>query len=150
MTALGDFSSGDVLTAADLNVIGTWTAFTPSWTNLTVGDATQSAQYSVINEICHVHGFIDFGSTTTITGSVYFAAPVAFTAQTSNYQTLGTGSFWQSSVYPIAPLRYSTSVFLFTFQASATDAVYVNVSASRPAAYSASTFITYNFSYPVS
>lgn len=48
MTALGDFSSGDVLTAADLNAIGTWTDYTPSYNNVTV--TTSAARYCQINK----------------------------------------------------------------------------------------------------
>lgn len=77
MTALGDFTSGDVLTAADLNAIGTWTAFTPSWENLTVGNGTQSFYYCQINDVLHIEGRLTWGSTTAITGSfIRFAAPV--------------------------------------------------------------------------
>jgi hypothetical protein len=77
MTALGDFSSGDVLTAADLNAIGTWTAFTPSWTNLTVGNGTQTFYYCQINDVLMIEGRLNWGSTTAITSNyIRFAAPV--------------------------------------------------------------------------
>ena len=75
MTALGDFSSGDVLTAADLNAIGTWTTFTPSWNNLTVGNATQDWSYCIINDFMVVTGTIVFGSTTAMGTSPSMTIP---------------------------------------------------------------------------
>lgn len=51
MTALGDFSSGDVLTAADLNAIGTWTDYTPSVTAQTGTPTTTSFEYAKYTQI---------------------------------------------------------------------------------------------------
>ena len=48
-----DFTAGAVLTAAQLNQIGDFESFTPSWTNLTVGDATQQAKFAQVNEIVY-------------------------------------------------------------------------------------------------
>jgi hypothetical protein len=76
MATLGTFTAGQVLTAAELNAIGTWTSFTPVWTNLTVGNGTVVAYYCEINDIVFVWGAITFGSTTSISGSVSINHPV--------------------------------------------------------------------------
>jgi hypothetical protein len=76
MTALGDFSSGDVLTAADMNAIGTWTTFTPVWTNVTVGNGTVTAEYCQVNELVFWRVFLEFGSTTAFSGTVYIDYPI--------------------------------------------------------------------------
>lgn len=52
MTALGDFSPGDVLTAADLNAIGTWSDFTPSYLNFSA--TTNRAKYAQVNELVFI------------------------------------------------------------------------------------------------
>ena len=70
------FTSGQVLTAAELNSIGEATAFTPSWTNLTVGNGTQSFYYAQVQDILLIDGELVFGSTTAITGNVDFSNPV--------------------------------------------------------------------------
>lgn len=71
------FASGDVLTAAELNDIGEWVAFTPSWDNLTVGNAVQSFYYAQVNGVLFIQGRITFGSTTAISGSyIRFSSPV--------------------------------------------------------------------------
>jgi len=75
MTALGDFVSGDVLTAADMNAIGTWTTFTPSWNNFTVGNATQDWSYCIINDVMIVTGRTLLGSTSSMGTSPSFTIP---------------------------------------------------------------------------
>ena len=76
MATLGTFTAGQVLTAAELNAIGTWTAFTPTWTNLTVGDGTLVAEYCAVNELVFWRVLLSFGSTTSISGSVAIDYPV--------------------------------------------------------------------------
>lgn len=62
MTALGDFSAGDVLTAADLNAIGEWSPFTPSYLNFSA--TTNRARYAQVNNIVFIKMVI------TLTSSV--------------------------------------------------------------------------------
>jgi len=76
MTALGDFSAGDVLTAADLNAIGTWTSFTPVFTNFTLGNGTVDARYCQINDLVFVEVRLTFGSTSYLTGGFIINNPV--------------------------------------------------------------------------
>ena len=53
-----------------------WTAFTPTWTNLTVGNGTQSFRYVQIGNTVVLRGSITLGSTSSISGAVSFALPV--------------------------------------------------------------------------
>jgi len=76
MTALGAFVSGDVLTAADLNAIGTWTTYTPTLTNITVGNGNADFRYVQINKTVVLAGFFGFGSTSAITGTPSISLPV--------------------------------------------------------------------------
>lgn len=75
------FTSGQVLTAAQMNGIGEITTFTPSWANLTVGNGTQSFKYVRVQNLVFVTGKITFGSTTAITGNVSLATPVTSSNQ---------------------------------------------------------------------
>jgi hypothetical protein len=70
------FTSGQVLTAAQLNGIGEITTFTPSWASLTVGNGTQSFKYVRVQNLVFVTGRITFGTTTAITGNVSLAVPI--------------------------------------------------------------------------
>jgi len=78
------FSSGAVLTAANLNAIGEWTSFTPSWTNFTPGvNATENWWYAVINGVLHVTGRTVLGTTSSVTGAIRMDVPTGtmFSAQ---------------------------------------------------------------------
>jgi len=86
MATLGSFASGQVLTAAELNAIGTWTSFTPSWTNLTVGNATQNWKYCYINKVLIITGNIVLGSTSSVSTNPYFTFPTG-DATTTAYGT---------------------------------------------------------------
>lgn len=57
------------------SVIGPSTPFTPSWTNLTVGNGTQEFEYARLGEYMLIKGCIVFGSTTFVTGQVAMAVP---------------------------------------------------------------------------
>jgi hypothetical protein len=76
MTSPFPFSSGDVLTAANLNAIGEKTAFTPSWINLTPGNATETWFYTQVNDLVYVTGQTVFGSTTSISGTFRIEYPI--------------------------------------------------------------------------
>ena len=53
-----------------------WQAWTPTWTNLTVGNGTVVAAYAQIGKTTFGRLSIVFGSTTSISGDVQFSLPV--------------------------------------------------------------------------
>lgn len=103
------FSSGDVLTAADMNAIGNWVSFTPSWNNLTIGDGTDQWQYAVINDVLMIEGRTILGSTTVVSSQPGFDLPNSFTLQNVGqpygialYNDSGTGSYF-GHIIPSGP-----------------------------------------------
>lgn len=73
-----DVATGDVLTASRYNqdvvenmerIGGAWTSFTPSWTGLTVGNATQTAAYLAAGKLYVVRVQITLGSTSSVAGA---------------------------------------------------------------------------------
>jgi hypothetical protein len=77
-----------------------WTSFTPSWSNLTVGNATQSGEYRYADGGMWVKVQLTFGSTTSMTGNVTMTVPNSETARagaigagTAIYQDTGTRVF---------------------------------------------------------
>ena len=57
-----DFSAGATLTAAQLNQIGDYESWTPTLTNITIGNGTVNAHYAQVNEFVHfeiefIYGF---------------------------------------------------------------------------------------------
>jgi hypothetical protein len=80
----GLFTSGAILTAAQMNTyvrdnlkaIGdAWTAYTPTWTNLTVGNGTQASAYIAAGKLHVVRVEFVFGSTSSISGTPEFTLP---------------------------------------------------------------------------
>ena len=58
-----------------LHALG-WTAFTPTWTNVTVGNGTNVGSYMKIGDMTFVAARLLFGTTTAITGAVQLTIPV--------------------------------------------------------------------------
>jgi len=90
MAEFGTFTSGSVLTAAELNAAGAWTSFTPAWTNLVVGNGTVTAQYSKFNKILFGRVKFTAGSTSTFGGGGQFQMTLpASLSQDANQGLLG-------------------------------------------------------------
>ena len=68
------YSSGDVLTAADLNAIGGWQTYTPTLTN--ISGTIDFARFCEINETVVVHFSMTLDA--AVTGTVAVEAPVEF------------------------------------------------------------------------
>jgi len=72
------FTVANTYTQAQIDaLVGNWISFTPTWTNLTVGNGTQTAKYCKINKVVFFEVRLVFGSTTSITGRVSLDWPVA-------------------------------------------------------------------------
>jgi len=70
---------------AQLEALGTATAFTPSWTGFTVGNAIESWYYVQVNDFVFVQGTTELGSTSSVTGSWRMDYPIGSPAQTTLY-----------------------------------------------------------------
>lgn len=102
------FSAGQVLTAAELNSIGEATTYSPSHTNITVGNGTEIARYVQVNKLCLVSYKLTFGSTSSFAGTVSVGLPLTANADafasgimtdtgTSNYQMLASVTSGQTA-----------------------------------------------------
>lgn len=60
-----------------LNVsdVDAWVAYSPTWSNVTLGNAVQSFVYAVVDDGVRVRGFLRRGSSTSFTGTVSLSAP---------------------------------------------------------------------------
>jgi len=94
-TNFGTFSAASILTAAQLNNIGgAWTSFTPSWTNITLGSATNLGRHEQIGRLCVFEAHLTL-SGSTVTGAISLALPfTAARVYAGTYQvTLRDASF---------------------------------------------------------
>ena len=72
--------------------VGTWRAFTPAWSNLTLGNGTSVGRYVRIGNTVHAYYSLAFGSTTVVTGGLYVALPI-----TALNPGCGSGTLFDSS-----------------------------------------------------
>tara|TARA_R100000329_G_scaffold51613_1_gene47607 strand:- start:471 stop:926 length:456 start_codon:yes stop_codon:yes gene_type:complete len=133
------FSSGDVLTAADLNSIGEFISFTPSFTTgVTVGNGTFVADYALVGEkMCMFRIRFTLGSTSAITGAVRIAYP--FTVDDTWIAGIGLCEFEDTSgpEYFGRIYRYSGTEFNVTYDSvSSSKLVPGYLSSSQPFSWS--------------
>lgn len=83
------YASSGLFERARSVAAGEWEAYTPTWTNLTVGDGTVVARYTQIGTTVVFSVRITFGSTTSISGIPRVSLPAPL--QTSPLSLLGFG-----------------------------------------------------------
>lgn len=102
-TTAPTFTAGTVLTAANLNTVvdgmqAAWTAYTPTYTNITIGNAVVMARYSRIGKNILVRFDITGGTTSSASGAISIGLPVV--AQGSGVQELFGMYATGGSAYP--------------------------------------------------
>ena len=63
-----------------------WTSYSPTLTNLTIGNGTLTASYKLIGKTLHIRITFVYGSTTSTSGNVAVGLPSGMTAQTGGEQ----------------------------------------------------------------
>lgn len=146
-----DFSSGAVLTAAQLNEIGDTKSWVPTWTNLTIGNASVTALYNVVNNLCFYFVKVAFGSTTSVTSSVSLSTPV-----NNSLHSYQNGNVWLrptgGTIYPSQVTVISNRIYIYaSFPVSAGGYVRsANMTPTIPATWNTSGQIYLNGMYQIS
>jgi len=126
------FASGDVLTAAEMNAIGDFTSFTPSWGNFTVGNATQAWWYAQVNDLFIVTGKTTLGSTSSMGTNPYFSTPTGAVWQSNNHGTAEFGDAGTASRQGVIFALSSTNIAFGYYAVSGTIINRANVTATAP------------------
>jgi hypothetical protein len=111
---------------------GAWYDYTPTLTNVTIGNGTVSARYSVIGKTLFYEGKLTRGSTTSFSGGVNISLPKTIsTTNKSNECPIGIGTALDSgnAVY-YAPPIYGGSATSFYIVAAKADTTYTTISSS--------------------
>lgn len=90
----------------------TWQTFTPSFTNLTLGNGTMQGRYTQIGKMIWLYITVIFGSTTTIGTNPSFTPPVAassFYSSTPFNTQIGYGDIFANTGSSAAAPYFSTS-----------------------------------------
>lgn len=92
-----------------------WSTYTPTWTNVTIGNAVVTARYNQIGKRVTLRINATWGSTTSASGQIQFSLPVtaASYAGTANVGSIGVGTLYHVSpaaVYDCSVTMVSTTV----------------------------------------
>jgi hypothetical protein len=97
--ALAIRTLGNAIDSTAANTWKGWTAYTPAFQNLTVGNGTSSFYYIQIGKTVHVRGRFILGSTSSFGTSVNIAMPVNISATYGFLQQLGYATYAKSSYF---------------------------------------------------
>lgn len=140
----------DLALAIESTLTTAATAFTPSWTGLTPGDASEDWVYWRLGNIVVVRGQTVFGSTTSVTGTLQLDLPVGTIANIPSglglafYRRTGTDD---NLGYVLA--SSTTTVLFRVHNTSGTYLDYNNVAASTPFVWTSSSRIACQFVYGI-
>lgn len=121
----------------------TWTSYTPTLTNLTIGNGTRTFVYAQIDKVIMVRGEIVLGSTSSVTGQIGISLPV--TSAGSIYLPDFTVEMFNSGTgiaYPGAGSIYSSAINLTAFNASSTYLTKAATSSTVPFTFATGNTIT--------
>lgn len=132
---------------------GVWQTFTPTWANLTIGNATVTARYTQTGKT--VSGFIKvvFGSTSAMGTGPTFTAPVTGASQygTGAYNFIGVGYTEDAGVSAsncaLAFNASTTVIALMTLNVAGTYGNWLPVSPGVPITFGTGDFFNATFTY---
>jgi hypothetical protein len=132
-------------------VLGTYTAYTPTFTNITVGNGTIVGAYARVNKFVHVYGTITFGSTTTVAGQISLVLPVTISAGLTAFP-YGMTAYRDASTTAIYPglARFNgttNSVFITSYSETGSTVILAVPNATVPFTWTTSDIISWNLYY---
>jgi len=141
MPTIATVATGDTITetwgdsvANAINNFDAWVSYTPTLTNLTLGNGTRTGLYIQIGKMVFVQATFTLGSTSAVTGNPTFSLPVTAIASVSASSFAGYFSDASAvAVYPaITAVTSVTQIGLLAVLASGTYAAWVGASATVP------------------
>ena len=144
------FVAGEVLTAADMNGIGEAVAYTPTFTNFTLGNGTVTASYVQVQKMVQVSVTITFGSTSSMTGQIIVSKPVTGAGGGALNTYVGVARLADSGTgVRMAAIRNDStgSVSVRALDVSATYPTEVNVSSTVPFTWTTNDQLLLSFVY---
>lgn len=130
--------------------LGAWTSYTPTWTNITIGNGTNNFKYNQIGKSVWVMGELTFGSTTSITGGPVFTLPVTASSLLSADSQFASASFLDSGTenyLGIVRLTATTTGNVRAMNVGGTYARTVIVDGSTPFSWTTNDKICFSFWY---
>lgn len=129
----------------------TWTAWTPTLTNLTLGNGTKTGRYCQIGKVVHFRFWFKLGSTSAVASAPAFSLPVAAPALTAATEAIGIAEFYDSSAGDVfdgaAFLDSTTTARFFARGASLTYTQRANPTSTVPFTWATNDEIAVNGTY---
>jgi hypothetical protein len=130
---------------------GAYTAYTPTFVNLTLGNGTYTARYLLVGKMCHVEIAIYFGSTTSVGGAMQVSLPFNagnlgnyHYAANTTFQDSGTANYIGGAV-----LVTANSLYLVALNTAGTYIGESPTSATVPFTWTTNDRITISHVYEV-
>ena len=144
------FVAGNVLQAAELNGIGEATAYTPTFTNFTLGNGTLAASYVQVQKLVQVSVVITLGSTSSMTGQISISKPVTGAVGASLNISVGLARLGDSGTgVRVAHVRNDSgsAVSVRVLDVAATYLTEVNISSTVPFTWTTNDDLRLSFVY---
>ena len=146
-----DGAAWDYLSQWQATVPGAYQSYTPTFSGFTLGNGTFSARYTQINKYVHVIGWVDLGTTSSMTGPLDVSLPIA--ANTTSQPVLqpfaGQCILWNGTTlfnsYPIS--LFGTSFRIVGQLVNGTYSTNFDVTSTAPFTWNSSSDFRWNFSY---
>ena len=144
--------------AIGATVLGTYTAYTPTINNLTLGNGTITSAYCQVNKLVHYYGKFVFGSTSSFgAGNVSITLPINPDFISSSpflYTAMGTTSITDASlaatyVGVAQPNGAGTAFFASVLNTAGTYSAWAMINASLPMVWATGDYITWNLIYRI-
>jgi hypothetical protein len=120
-----------------------WISYTPSLTNISLGNGSVDFAYSQIGARVNVRGRLTFGSTTSISGSATFSLPATATGVAYGSCILRANN----TDYEGVAVSTSSTVVLSAFNSAGTYSARANTSATVPATWTTGDLISFSLTY---
>ena len=136
--------------ATGLEWAGTYTAYTPTLTNITLGNGIVYARYLRVGQLCHTEFEFTMGSTSAMGTGPQFTLP--FTAALGQFRNAGIGTLQDAgtSNVPANPVFVSTSnVFVAALNTSGTYLNETTITATIPFTWTTNDRISVSIVYEV-
>jgi len=134
-------------------VIGTYTAHTPTFLNVTAGNGTTSGAYCRVNNFVHYYGSFTLGSTSAVTGNISISLPININADVAvGISTIGIMNLLDTSASTTYQgiARYNgatSSCFAGVLRTDSTFGAWQNVNATNPMTWATGDSINFNLYY---
>ncbi len=123
-----------------------WTTYTPTLTNITLGNGTVVARYAQLGKVIHMHFRITLGTTSAVSGTPIISLPVATTSARLH---TGVGNATNGTTNFLVETRYgsTTTTQAYVFNAANTFLERTNINGVSPFTWASTHILDFNLTY---